>query len=89
MKIFTQKSAKKFSPEFGPIKQIKYFIFGFHYWTVYNPIEIPDNLEETALCQIIAERQVSYSEMTANLPELSNLHFDNFQNHMVKEFKTH
>ena len=88
MKIFTQKSANKFSPEFGPIKQIKYFIFGFHYWTVYNPIEIPDNLEETALCQIIAERQVSYSEMTANLPDLSNSQFDKFQNEMAEQIKS-
>lgn len=76
----------------GIIDQRKSYLFGKRglcIWTVNNPVTISENLEEIALCQILAERQVSYSELTANMPELSNIQFDNFQNHMVREFKTH
>lgn len=40
MKIITQKSANKFSPEYGWINQISFFIFGFKFWTENHLIEI-------------------------------------------------
>ena len=52
----------------GIIDQRKSYLFGKRglcIWTVNNPVTISENLEETALCQILAERQVSYSELTA------------------------
>ena len=79
-------TSQRLKSNHGLIDQRKSYLFGKRglcLWTANNPVTIPDNLEEKALCQIIAERQVSYSEMTANLPELSptmsNLEFDKFQ----------
>lgn len=69
--------------EYGFVDQNKFYLFGKRrlcFLTQNNPLTIPENIEEIALCQIIAERQVSLSEMSANLPELSNVQFDKFQN---------
>ena len=68
--------------EYGFVDQTKFYLFGIRglcFLTQNNPVTIPDNIEEIALCQIIAERQVSFSEMSANLPELSNEKFNSFQ----------
>ena len=77
-KITTQR----LKSNYGLIDQRKAYLFGKRglcFLTQNNPVTIPDNIEELALCQIIAERQVSFSEMTANLPELSNEKFNSFQ----------
>ena len=77
-KITTQR----LKSNYGLIDQRKAYLFGKRglcFFTQNNPVTIPDNIEEIALCQIIAERQVLHSEMTANLPELSNANFDQFQ----------
>ena len=69
--------------EYGFVDQTKFYLFGKRglcFLTQNNPVTIPDNIEEMTLCQIIAERQVSHSEMTANLPEICNAQFDKFQN---------
>lgn len=84
MKLFTKEESKKFSPEYGWLRVIQFYCLGFQYWTEHHKIEIPDNIEETALFQIIAERQVSYSEMSANLPELSNENFNKFQSEIYQ-----
>jgi len=72
--------------EYGLRKQIKFYLFGIRglcFFTINNPIDVPENAEELAMCQIIAERQVNYSEM----PQLSNLNFDKFQREMYETFK--
>lgn len=77
-KITTQR----LKSNYGLIEQRKAYLFGRRglcFLTQNNPVTIPDNIEELALCQIIAERQVLHSEMTTNLPELSNANFDKFQ----------
>jgi len=77
-KITTQR----LKSNYGLIDQRKAYLFGIRglcFLTQNNPVTIPDNIEEMALCQIIAERQVSFSEMSANLPYLSNKQFDQFQ----------
>lgn len=79
MKMITTKESKKWSPEFGWLKVIEFKIFGFKFWTEHHGIEVSDNAEEIAISQIMAERQVSFSEMSANLPELSNEKFNSFQ----------
>lgn len=74
---------KVFLKEYGWVEQTKHYLFGKRglcFLTENHPAYIPDNVEETAICQIIAERQVSYSEMTANLPDLCNAQFERFQN---------
>lgn len=40
MKIITKKSAKKFSPEYGWVNQISFFVFGFKFCTENHFIEI-------------------------------------------------
>lgn len=77
-KITTQR----LKSNYGLIDQRKFYLFGKRglcFLTQNNPVTIPDNIEEMAMCQIFAERQVSLSEMSANLPELSNANFDKFQ----------
>lgn len=77
-KITTQR----LKSNYGLIDQRKAYLFGIRvlcFLTQNNTVTIPDNIEEMAMCQIFAERQVAYSEITANLPELSNANFDNFQ----------
>lgn len=74
---------KVYLKEYGWVNQTKRYLFGKRglcFLTENHPVQIPDNVEETALCQIIAGRQVSHSEMTANLPEICNAQFDKFQN---------
>lgn len=69
--------------EYGMVDQFKFYLFGRRglcIWTENHKVQTAEDIEQTALCQIYAERQVSYSEMTANLPELSNKEFDQFQN---------
>lgn len=69
--------------EYGLCKQTKRYLFGIRglcFSTENQKIHIADDIEQTVFCQIYAERLVSYSEMTANLPELSNKEFDQFQN---------
>ncbi len=68
--------------EYGFRDQRKFYLFGKRGLGIIlgnDPVTIPDNIEEMALCQIIAERQVSFSEMSANMPQLSNAQFDRFQ----------
>lgn len=77
-KITTQR----LKSNYGLIDQKKAYLFGRRglcFLTQNNRVTIPDNIEELSLCQIIAERQVSFSEMSANLPYLSNKQFDQFQ----------
>ncbi len=77
-KITTQR----LKSNYGLIDQRKAYLFGIRGLGIIlgnNRVTIPDNIEEFALCQIFAERQVSFSEMSANLPELSNVQFDQFQ----------
>ena len=73
--------------EYGFVDQTKFYLFGKRglcFLIQNNPVTIPENIEEMALCQIIAERQVSLSEMSANLPELSNVQFDKFKNEIYQ-----
>ena len=86
-KITTQR----LKSNYGLIDQRKAYLFGIRglcFLTQNNIVTIPDNIEEMALCQIIAERQVSFSEMSANLPELSNKQFDKFQQQLLQENTT-
>ena len=86
-KITTQR----LKSNYGLIDQRKAYLFGKRglcFLTQNNPVTIPDNIEEMALCQIIAERQVSHSEMTANLPEICNAQFDKFQQQLLQENTT-
>ncbi len=95
MKILTTKTVKKFSPEYGWIDQVQFYtpeinllifkIRPFHFWSENHksaPIEddVP-MLEYRAMRSLKSDnyRQVSFSEMSANLPELSNEEFNKFQ----------
>lgn len=84
MKLFTTKESKKFSPEYGWLRVIKFYFLGFHYLTEHHEIEISENLEEKAMMSLKYDRQVSYSEMSANLPELSNENFNKFQSEIYQ-----
>lgn len=85
MKIITTKTVKKFSPEYGWIDQVQFRLFGWHFWSENHkaaPVEddVP-MLEYRAMRSLKSDkyRQVSFSEMSANLPELSNEEFEKFQ----------
>lgn len=39
MKILTQRKKKVFSPDYGWLEQVKYYVFGFCVMTENNPIE--------------------------------------------------
>jgi len=65
MKIFTTKTVKKFSPEWGWIDQVQFKLFGRTFWTENHEAEpIPDQIEYRAFqslkCE--SERQVSFSK---------------------------
>ena len=94
MKILTTKTVKKFSPEYGWIDQVQFRLFGFHFWTEnYKSAPIEDDvptLEYRAMRSLKSDnyRQVlSFSEMSANLPELSNEEFDKFQKQLMSQLK--
>jgi len=93
MKILTTKTVKKFSPEWGWIDQVQFRLFGFHFWTENHKSEpIQDDvktLEFRAMQSLKSDnyRQVSFSEMSANLPDLNQSQFENFQNE-VAQFQT-
>jgi len=78
---------KKFMPEYGWIEQVRFYLFGFHVWTENHPLEIPEDVEPMAIYQLKRERQVSYSEMSANMPELTNAEFDKFQKQLLQDGK--
>ena len=46
MKLFTRKTAVKFSPEFGKINQVTYYFLGVKFWTENYLIEIEPIKEE-------------------------------------------
>lgn len=95
MKIITTKTVKKHSPEWGWIDQVQFYtpeinllifkIRPFHFWSenhnAQKITESVESLEYRAMMSIKADnyRQVSFSEMSANLPDLSTAEFDKFQ----------
>lgn len=83
MKIITTKSKVYKAKSGDTIKEIRFMILGFHFWTEKHFIEPSDEsvatIEYRAMMSLKAERQVSFSEMSANLPDLSNEEFDKFQ----------
>ena len=46
MRLFTRKTAVKFSPEFGKINQVTYYFLGVKFWTENYLIEIEEKPEE-------------------------------------------
>lgn len=66
MKIITTKTAKKFNPEYGWVEQVKFFIFGFYFWTEIHAIEIlPQVTEPQHLADL--EEMAMYQEWRAKM----------------------
>lgn len=86
MKILTTKKVKKFSPDWGWIDQVQYFLFGWHFWTenyISEPLEESvEALEYRAAMSLRAEahKAIWHSE----LPHISNESFDDFQKEVAQ-----
>ena len=84
MKLFTRKTAVKFSPEFGKINQVSYYFLGLIFWTENYLIEIEPIKEEPKYsCDI--EEMTGYMEWRQKM-HLMRLDDDTFSQILHSRF---
>ena len=73
----TTQTSKKFHPEFKWVQQIKFYIFGFQFWTEIHAIEALPQVTETAHLADL-EEMAMYIEWRnkCHLPYIENTQFD-------------
>ena len=84
MKLFTRKTAVKFSPEFGKINQVTFYFFGLKFWTENYLIEIEPIKEEPKYSYDI-EEMTGYMEWRQKM-HLMQLDDDTFSQILHSRF---
>ena len=84
MKLFTRKTAVKFSPEFGKINQVAYYFLGVKFWTENYLIEIEEKPEELKYSYDI-EEMTGYMEWRQKM-HLMRLDDDTFSQILHSRF---
>ena len=84
MKLFTRKTAVKFSQEFGKINQVTYYFLGVKFWTENYLIEIEEKPEELKYSYDI-EEMTGYMEWRQKM-HLMRLDDDTFSQILHSRF---